>query len=338
MNACYNGIERNFMRKSSSLPRLMEITRKCVPFTGGGGQVFVAIPEPSGRTLPIHSPAFRNWFVYRALAQLRHHPHPQRLPRHPQRPRSPGQREPRRPAPRRLSPRRVPLRRLHPHPDPPRPLQFRLPVRRNLPHRLEDHLRHPSPLPNLPLHRPPPQSRPRPRPSPRQPPLPRPPAPRPGPGPGPRPPCPDPSPQPPPPGPRPLAPGPCLKRPPLPPQPPLPRRLAPRPRLAPVRPPPLRTLSLPHPSGPPGSGKTFAARILRTLLDPSSAPLSPIPATVRDLHALARHNWILAFDHVSTLSPPLTDALCRLSSGLGSAVNETSRPTPGPSCSTTSAP
>jgi len=82
--------------------------------------------------------------------------------------------------------------------------------------------------------------------------------------------------------------------------------------------------------GPPGSGKTFAARILRSLIDPCSAPLTPIPASVRDLLTLARHNWILAFDHISTLSLPLTDALCRLSSGLGATLRETSGPAPEP--------
>ena len=78
--------------------------------------------------------------------------------------------------------------------------------------------------------------------------------------------------------------------------------------------------------GPPGSGKTFAARLLRSVIDPCTSPLTPIPSSVRDLIALARHNWILAFDHVSTLSPRLTDALCRLSSGLGATLRETTGP------------
>jgi len=82
--------------------------------------------------------------------------------------------------------------------------------------------------------------------------------------------------------------------------------------------------------GPPSSGKSLAARVLRYMVDPSSAPLTPIPSSVRDLLTLARHNWILAFDHISTLSPPLTDALCRLSSGLGAAVRETFGPLPDP--------
>ena len=78
--------------------------------------------------------------------------------------------------------------------------------------------------------------------------------------------------------------------------------------------------------GPPGSGKSFAARILRSVIDPCSSPLTPIPSSVRDLRTLARQNWILAFDHISTLSPPLTDALCRLSSGLGATLRESSGP------------
>src|SRR5271165_6085294 len=52
----------------SSLTRLLQITRECVPFTGVTGQVFVTVRE-SGAALPIRSPAFRNWFVYRALAR-----------------------------------------------------------------------------------------------------------------------------------------------------------------------------------------------------------------------------------------------------------------------------
>ena len=74
--------------------------------------------------------------------------------------------------------------------------------------------------------------------------------------------------------------------------------------------------------GPPGSGKTFAARILRSLVDPCTSPLTPIPSSVRDLLTLARHNWILAFDHLSALSPQLSDALCRISSGLGATLRE----------------
>jgi hypothetical protein len=82
--------------------------------------------------------------------------------------------------------------------------------------------------------------------------------------------------------------------------------------------------------GPPGSGKSFAARMLRSIIDPCASHFTPLPATARDLLTLARHNWILAFDHISTLSTPVADALCRISSGLGLAVRETFGPAPEP--------
>jgi putative DNA primase/helicase len=74
--------------------------------------------------------------------------------------------------------------------------------------------------------------------------------------------------------------------------------------------------------GPSGSGKSFAARILRALADPSTSPLLPLPPSARELLQLAHNNAILAFDHVSTLSPQQTDLLCRLSSGAGFACRE----------------
>ncbi len=74
--------------------------------------------------------------------------------------------------------------------------------------------------------------------------------------------------------------------------------------------------------GPPGSGKSFAATVLRTLVDPSTSPLTPIPAGPRDLLALARCNQVLAFDHISAFSPQLAAALCRLSTSLGFAFRE----------------
>jgi indole-3-glycerol phosphate synthase len=75
--------------------------------------------------------------------------------------------------------------------------------------------------------------------------------------------------------------------------------------------------------GPSGSGKSVAARILRTLIDPSDAPFTPLPSSARELLTLARLNWVLAFDHVSTLTPQIADTLCRLSSGVGIAHRET---------------
>ncbi len=74
--------------------------------------------------------------------------------------------------------------------------------------------------------------------------------------------------------------------------------------------------------GPSGSGKSFAARILRALADPCTSPLLPLPPSARELFQLAHNNAVLAFDHVSTLSAQQTDLLCRLSSGAGFACRE----------------
>ena len=74
--------------------------------------------------------------------------------------------------------------------------------------------------------------------------------------------------------------------------------------------------------GPPGSGKTFTARLLRYLVDPATAPLSPLPHSARQLLAMARHHWLLTFDHVSTLTPPFNDAFCRLATGAGALAPE----------------
>ena len=74
--------------------------------------------------------------------------------------------------------------------------------------------------------------------------------------------------------------------------------------------------------GPPGSGKTLAARLLRYLIDPATASLTPLPHSAGQLLAMARHYWLLAFDHISALTPPFTAAFCRLATGAGDLVPE----------------
>lgn len=69
--------------------------------------------------------------------------------------------------------------------------------------------------------------------------------------------------------------------------------------------------------GPSGCGKSLAARILRTIVDPSASPFTPLPSSARELLTLARLNWVLAFDHISTLTPQIAATLCRLASGAG---------------------
>ncbi len=68
-------------------------------------------------------------------------------------------------------------------------------------------------------------------------------------------------------------------------------------------------------TGPPCSGKSTAARILRGLLDPAAAPFDALPQTERELFFLALHNRVLAFDRVSRLSPAISTALARVSTG-----------------------
>src|SRR3989442_9752452 len=62
--------------------------------------------------------------------------------------------------------------------------------------------------------------------------------------------------------------------------------------------------------GPARCGKSVAARMLRSLIDPAESPFNPLPANERRLHSLAMQNWVLAFDHVSSLSRSMSDALC----------------------------
>jgi hypothetical protein len=75
----------------------------------------------------------------------------------------------------------------------------------------------------------------------------------------------------------------------------------------------------PHPilviDGPPSSGKSTAARMLRALIDPNAAPLLSLPFSEQELLALAMHNWILAFDHTGPIRPNISATLCRLAAG-----------------------
>ncbi len=68
-------------------------------------------------------------------------------------------------------------------------------------------------------------------------------------------------------------------------------------------------------SGPTGSGKSLLARLLRSLIDPSAAPLHRFPARDRELLQHAFHHWILAFDFVHRVPHKIAEALCAISSG-----------------------
>ena len=75
-------------------------------------------------------------------------------------------------------------------------------------------------------------------------------------------------------------------------------------------------------SGEPGSAKSTFSRILCSLLDPNSSPLHTIPRIERDLFISATNQHLLAFDNLSGLTPWISDAFCRISSGGGFAVRK----------------
>lgn len=68
-------------------------------------------------------------------------------------------------------------------------------------------------------------------------------------------------------------------------------------------------------SGEQGSGKSTLAKILRYLIDPSSAPLAFISDQERDLAVSAKTSHMVSFDNISHLSQGLSDMMCMLSTG-----------------------
>jgi hypothetical protein len=75
-------------------------------------------------------------------------------------------------------------------------------------------------------------------------------------------------------------------------------------------------------TGEQGSAKSSCATILRSLIDPNTAPLRSFPREDRDLLVAALNGWVVAFDNVSTIPPWVSDSLCRLSSGAGSGIRK----------------
>ena len=59
-----------------------------------------------------------------------------------------------------------------------------------------------------------------------------------------------------------------------------------------------------------GSGKSTAGKLLRSLVDPNSAPLRSEHRDARDLMIGANNSWCLAYDNLSFVPSWLSDALC----------------------------
>jgi hypothetical protein len=66
-----------------------------------------------------------------------------------------------------------------------------------------------------------------------------------------------------------------------------------------------------------GSAKSTAARILRSVIDPSTVPLRHKPAKPHDLYIDAVSSWTIALDNISSLPGWLSDTLCMLATGGG---------------------
>lgn len=74
--------------------------------------------------------------------------------------------------------------------------------------------------------------------------------------------------------------------------------------------------------GEQGSSKSTTAKILKSLIDPATAPLRNPPRSSHDLFISAEKAWVLAYDNLSGMQPWLSDALCTLSTGGGFIVRE----------------
>ncbi len=75
-------------------------------------------------------------------------------------------------------------------------------------------------------------------------------------------------------------------------------------------------------SGEQGSAKSTFSAILRSLLDPNTAPLRALPREDRDLFIAANNSHVLTFDNVSGLPTWISDTICRLATGGGFAVRQ----------------
>jgi energy-coupling factor transporter ATP-binding protein EcfA2 len=70
-------------------------------------------------------------------------------------------------------------------------------------------------------------------------------------------------------------------------------------------------------NGEQGSGKSTLARLLRQLIDPNRANTRQPPCNDDALLVAAENGWLLNFDNLSNISPRLSEALCRISTGAG---------------------
>jgi hypothetical protein len=75
-------------------------------------------------------------------------------------------------------------------------------------------------------------------------------------------------------------------------------------------------------AGPAGSSKSTAVCLLRDLIDPSKVDPGALPQEVRDLAIASSKRFIVGYDNLSGIPHPISDMLCRLSTGGGFAVRQ----------------
>ncbi len=66
-----------------------------------------------------------------------------------------------------------------------------------------------------------------------------------------------------------------------------------------------------------GTAKSTRTKVIRAVIDPSTAPLSSAPRDERDLVIAANNSHLICLDNLSCLNAWLSDSICRLASGGG---------------------
>jgi hypothetical protein len=74
--------------------------------------------------------------------------------------------------------------------------------------------------------------------------------------------------------------------------------------------------------GEQGSAKSTAQSMARALIDPNSSPLRTEPRSEHDLVIAASNGWCICLDNLSNINVPLSDAICRLSTGGGFSTRQ----------------
>jgi hypothetical protein len=74
--------------------------------------------------------------------------------------------------------------------------------------------------------------------------------------------------------------------------------------------------------GEPGSTKTSAAFVARSLIDPNAAPLRAKPKDLHEVFVAAVHSRVVAYNNLSHVPDWLSDAICVVSEGSGESQRE----------------